>query len=194
MAALSPRLKWALIAVLGLTLVMALQPGDGDDLAVSGNERAPVPPPRAAVGDAREVAAPARRGAQPRAAPTAEQARELAWLAAAWRGRTASRPATLAPSVPAGPGPWASQQPPPPPPPPPVAVVEAAPQAPRFPYNWVGRYVDDVPRAVISGPAQTWVLRRGDVLEGQWRVESIADRQMTLMYLPLNQSQSVGLK
>lgn len=69
------------------------------------------------------------------------------------------------------------------------------PMAPRFPHAWVGRFNDEaVNRAVLSGPQSTWVVRAGDVLEGQWRVDAIQDRRMTLTYLPLNQQQTVGMK
>ena len=66
--------------------------------------------------------------------------------------------------------------------------------APAFPYAWVGRFVDEAPRAVIVGPNRTWVLAPGEVIEGQWRVGAIAERQLTVTYLPLNQDQSVALK
>jgi hypothetical protein len=66
--------------------------------------------------------------------------------------------------------------------------------APAFPYAWVGRYVDDTPRAVIAGPNRTWVLRQGDEIEGQWRLGAVAERQLTVTYLPLNQDQTVALK
>lgn len=66
--------------------------------------------------------------------------------------------------------------------------------APRFPHDWVGRYLDPQPRAIIASTANTWVVKAGDVLDGQWRVDAIAERQMTLTYLPLDQTQSVAMK
>lgn len=90
---------------------------------------------------------------------------------------------------------WASQSPPPPPPPPVVKPLPPPPpRAPQFSYQWVGRYVDTASRAVIAGPSQTWVVAQGDVIEREWRVESIGERQMTLMYLPLQQTQTVSMK
>jgi len=87
------------------------------------------------------------------------------------------------------------------PPPPPVvkASVEAPPPpvAPPFPHQWLGRFNDEtppVPRAVVSGPQSTWVVRAGDVIEGQWRVDRIQDRTMTLTYLPLQQVQTIAMK
>jgi hypothetical protein len=104
--------------------------------------------------------------------------------------------------------------PPPPPPPPPVA--------PPFPHKWIGRYNDEtadavaaagpvasgasgvapakpptkpqpIQRAVVAGPTSTWVLKEGDVIEGQWRVDRIDNRTMYLTYLPLNLPQTVAM-
>lgn len=204
MAGLSPRLRWALAVALALTVFAALQPAEDDGLTVDR------PAQREGASGASPIDQSTRSGssrspsASKAAPPTVSQASELALLSALWdqrggvaAGHPATTTTTITTTITAAhqpPGPWASQQPPPPPAPPPVAVVMEAPQAPRFPYHWVGRYVDEAPRAVIAGPSQTWVLRQGDVLEGQWRVDAIGERQMTIMYLPLEQSQAVGLK
>jgi hypothetical protein len=92
-------------------------------------------------------------------------------------------------------GPWGSQLPPPPPPAPtPPPAPPMVPVAPPFPHAWVGRYVDDVPRAVIAGPSTTWVLKVGDVIDGQWRIDTIQERQLGVTYLPLQQALSVTMK
>ncbi len=51
-----------------------------------------------------------------------------------------------------------------------------------------------IQRAVLAGPVATWVVKEGDVIEGQWRVDRIQDRSMSLTYLPLQQSQTVSMK
>ena len=74
--------------------------------------------------------------------------------------------------------------------------------APPFPHTWVGRFNDEpssvstavVPRAVLVGAHSTWVVRTGDVIEGQWRIDLIQDRSMRLTYLPLQQQQTVAMK
>lgn len=203
---LNPRLGLVLLVVLGLSAFLSLQPSPDDDLGVPARGGATSPGPggqSAARGAARqdEPAAAGPRGAaggpgaavSARAAsqPTPAQARDLALWAEAWAWRSArSWPATAADARWA----WASQQPPPPPPPPPPPQEPAPPMAPRFPYAWVGRFVDEAPRAVIAGPTGTWVLRQGEVLEGQWRLGPIAERQLTVTYLPLGQDQTVALK
>jgi hypothetical protein len=110
---------------------------------------------------------------------------------------------------------WAGMRPPPPPPQR-VVAQEAPPpppppMAPRFPHAWVGRFNDEpvvvaaasgasavnvpgVARAVLTGPQATWVVRAGDVIEGQWRVDQIQDRTMSLTYLPLKQQQTVAMR
>ncbi len=108
---------------------------------------------------------------------------------------------------------WGSMRPPPPPVPK-VVYVEPPPppppMAPRFPHAWVGRFNDTavasaasgasavadqpVQRAVLNGPQTTWVVRAGDVIEGQWRVDRIQDRTMSLTYLPLKQQQTVVMR
>lgn len=165
-------------------------------------------------------AAPAASGAASAALPWTDVA--LAEGVQGWRLRQAEAEA-LPPARPmtqASPSAWASMAPPPPvkvvaPPPPP-------PMAPRFPHEWIGRVNDEtvaaapassaapaasvasapakpaprrpVQRAVLAGPMATWVVREGDVIEGQWRVDSIQDRTMSLTYLPLQQSQTVSMK
>jgi hypothetical protein len=112
---------------------------------------------------------------------------------------------------------WVSMRPPPPPPPPKVVVEEAPPPpvAPIFPHQWIGRFNDDaqlpaeaasgasganapqpklLQRAVVVGPSTTWVLKEGDVIEGQWRVDRIDNRTMNLTYLPLKLPQTVAMR
>ncbi len=134
-----------------------------------------------------------------------------------WQARWQSGPASLGSGVVADASAWRSVQPPPPPPPPRAALDPGpppAPTAPPFPHAWVGRFNDEptataasgaasgasapasqaVARAVLAGPQNTWVVRAGDVIEGQWRVDRIQDRTMSLTYLPLKQQQTVVMR
>jgi hypothetical protein len=127
-----------------------------------------------------------------------------------WQARQARAPADVLASKQAQAA-WGSMRPPrppdppyvaPPPPPPPPPPV-----APRFPHAWVGRFNDEavaqasavkeslpIQRAVLTGPQTTWVVKTGDVIEGQWRVDQIQDRTMRLTYLPLQQQQTVAMR
>lgn len=110
---------------------------------------------------------------------------------------------------------WASKVPPPPPPPKPVPPPPPPPPvAPPFPYQWVGRWQEPVvpaatpagasgvstkkassrELAVITGPNQTWVVKPGDVIEGQWRIDAITDTAVQLTYLPLSQTQTISMR
>lgn len=72
---------------------------------------------------------------------------------------------------------------------------------PKFPYRWVGVWeqTDDdsptnaTPMVVISGADMTWVLKRGDAIEGQWRIDSISSTSLQLTYLPRSLQQTIFL-
>ncbi len=157
----------------------------------------------AAAQSARPARAEARTDARTDARLQAAQAAQdaVSQGVQAWQQRTSRADVSgHAPAMQA----WAGVRPPPikvaatqaeaPPPPPP-------PMAPRFPHKWIGRLTDEAQpaagqapqRAIVAGPASTWVLREGDVIEGQWRVDRIAPRTMTLTYLPLQLTQTVAL-
>lgn len=117
------------------------------------------------------------------------QAQMLAQSVAQWQSRQ-----PLAPWPVGTTSPWASQQPPPPPPVQVMAVEPPPPMAPPFPHAWVGRFQDDALRAVVASQDHTWVVAVGDVIDGQWRIDQIQERQMSLTYLPLRQRQTVAMK
>lgn len=204
----------------GLSLYLGSQ-SDDDLLAAS---RQPGGKPgaqasRAGPGDQGEQGERAEQPEGPRAktaAPRPSDKRAPAmepWLAdgltqgvTQWQARLARTGASRA----GEPDAWRSVQPPPPraavadPGPPP------APTAPPFPHAWVGRFNDEavamaasgasapasqvIARAVLAGPQSTWVVRAGDVIEGQWRIDRIQDRTMSLTYLPLKQQQTVVMR
>ncbi len=153
----------ALAATLAATAWVATRPED---------EAAPV------------AVAPPRRAAVATAVPTAP-------------------PPTLArqPWAEAGPAQLAAWQPPPPPPPPPPAPPVAAappppPAAPPPPYQMIGRVVEgDGPAAVemalLSGPSKALSVKRGDVIDGQWRVEQVSTRGVSLIWLPAKLPQNI---
>jgi hypothetical protein len=201
-----------LAVVAGLSAYVSMQ-SDDESLATDKSARA---------GKQRE-ASPGDERSRERGASRATKAADNkdGWVSAAlvsgvnqWQNRLAS--AGDSPQVKLGQQThaWRSMQPPPPPPPPPPPkVVEAPPpppMAPRFPHAWVGRFNDEVPaaaasgasgaatpptqRAVLTSAQSTWVVRVGDVIEGQWRVDRIQDRTMSLTYLPLMQQQTVVMR
>lgn len=87
---------------------------------------------------------------------------------------------------------WTPPPPPPlpaPPPPPP-----APPQAPPLPFSYLGKIVEGKQWTVFLGQQDrihTVVI--GDTIGNDYKVESIAPPMLTLIYLPLKQSQSLPI-
>ncbi|MGM9482595.1 hypothetical protein ACS5PN_15490 [Roseateles sp. NT4] len=98
----------------------------------------------------------------------------------------------------------AAWQPPPPPPPPPAPPPVAAappppPVAPPAPYQMIGRVVEGegakaVEVALLTSPNKALSARRGDVLDGQWRVEQVSDSGVRLTWLPGQLPQNIVFK
>ena len=97
-----------------------------------------------------------------------------------------------------GAGPFAHQDwtpPPPPPPPPQPAPPPPPPTAPPLPFTFIGKSVGDGAWEVyLARGDRTYVVReKGAVIDGTYRVESIAPPVLTLTYLPLNQIQQLNI-
>lgn len=87
--------------------------------------------------------------------------------------------------MPPPPAPAMAQQAPPPPP---------APSAPPLPFTVIGKAVGDGSWEVFLARAdKTYVVRLHTVIDGQYRVETIAPPTMTLTYLPLKQVQQINI-
>lgn len=98
----------------------------------------------------------------------------------------------------------AAWQPPPPPPAPPAPPPAAAappppPVAPTVPYQMIGRVVEGegaraVEVALLSGRTKALGVKRGDVIDGQWRVEQVSPSGVRLTWLPAHLSQTLVFK
>lgn len=133
-------------------------------------------------------------------APVAAPARRAATAVSA---ATPAQPPSQArqPWAEAPPAQLAAWQPPLPPPPPPApaqaaAVAPAPPVAPPAPYQMIGRVVEGegaqaVEVALLTGPSKSLSARRGDVLDGQWRVEQVSDGGVRLTWLPAQLPQNI---
>lgn len=189
-----------LAGVLGLTLWLSSQDeGEGEIEVLNRQGASAAAPPLADRALSPPGAAPAPVGRERElghAAGTNGWIRQTMLEGVQGWTRRRTEAAVLPPERPMtsrSPSAWASQQPPPPPPL--QSASSSAPVAPRFPHSWVGRVNDDAAqRAVLAGAVNTWVVRAGDVIEGQWRIDRIHERTMTLTYLPLAQSQTVSMK
>jgi hypothetical protein len=83
-----------------------------------------------------------------------------------------------------------SWQPPPPkagPPPPP-----AAPTAPPLPFTFAGKLIQDGRVSVLLSRGDSVIpVQQGETVDGIYKVESITDAEVTLVYLPLGQRQTL---
>jgi hypothetical protein len=61
-----------------------------------------------------------------------------------------------------------------------------------MPYRIAGRMVrDGIPQVVLAREDRVLTVREGDVLEGGYRVESVAPDGVTLVYTPLDKRESL---
>jgi len=207
-----------LIAVLAVAGWMSTQ-GEDELVAPSKSGKAASRPSSGKADRLASRGPTSSKGASKSDAPAADTwvARSLIDGVKAWQQRTG-----LGPLDAGAPLAWAGNAPPPPPPAPYVEPPPPPPPvAPPFPHRWVGRFIDEpstvagaasassavlaspaampssaaggVQRAVLAGTLATWVVKAGDVIEGQWRIDQIQDRQMRLTYLPLKQSLSISM-
>lgn len=83
---------------------------------------------------------------------------------------------------------------PPPPPAPPPPEAPTSPVAPPLPYVYVGKKQEGQSWEVyLVRGEQTFIVRDGQTIEGQYKVEHIAPPMLTLTYLPLGQAQSLAI-
>ena len=84
-------------------------------------------------------------------------------------------------------------------PPPPKTVVAAAPpppapMAPPLPFVYLGKVAADGAWEVfLSRADKTYIVRANTVIDGAYKVVTIAPPVMTLTYLPLNQVQQLNI-
>jgi Cohesin domain len=65
-------------------------------------------------------------------------------------------------------------------------AAPAAPQPPPLPYRFAGQVVHDgTARVALAKGDRVFTVREGDMLDDEYRVESIRADQVTLVYLPL---------
>lgn len=84
---------------------------------------------------------------------------------------------------------WTPPPPPPAPPPPPPPA-----SAPPLPFTYIGKSVGDgVWEVYLARNERTYLVREKTVIDGTYRVDSIAPPTLTLTYLPLNQVQQLNI-
>ena len=82
----------------------------------------------------------------------------------------------------------------PPPPPPAKPSAPPPPTAPAMPFTFIGKKLEDaVWEVYLTKGEQTFIVRDKNVIDATYRVESIKPPTLTLMYLPLNQMQTLPI-
>jgi len=121
---------------------------------------------------AKGVATPQRAATKP--APTAQE--QLGQLRKPMSDEPGSDPFTVS-----------SWLPPPPPPPPPPPVVIPPPTAPPLPFAYLGALGANPQKSQVflSNGDRLLIVSPGDVIDGQYRIDSIASGVITITYLPL---------
>jgi len=59
------------------------------------------------------------------------------------------------------------------------------PQAPPFPYQLIGRFVQSGRvQALLGSEQRSLAVQAGDTIDGQWRVQAVGDDSLELLWLP----------
>jgi len=78
------------------------------------------------------------------------------------------------------------------PPAPTRSAAPAAPQVPAMPYRYAGKVLHEGQTKVFLAKGEkVFSVRTGDTLDGAYRVQSIANDKITLVYLPLGRTQTI---
>ena len=66
---------------------------------------------------------------------------------------------------------------------------------PKFPYTLIGR-IDDAGQvhALLEGPQATLGVKAQDVVDGQWRIDSIGPTGLSVIWLPGGQRQLLAYR
>jgi hypothetical protein len=84
--------------------------------------------------------------------------------------------------------------PPPPPPKPPPLPPPPPPMAPPLPYRYLGKWKEDGHLVVyLQIGNQTYPVKGGELLDGQWRVDEVNERSVRFTYVPLGQSAALNI-
>lgn len=84
--------------------------------------------------------------------------------------------------------------PPPPPAPKPLPLPPPPPTAPPLPYRYLGKWKEDGQLVVyLLIGNQAYLVKGGELLNGQWRVDEVNERSIRFTYVPLDQTASLNI-
>ncbi|QXI40709.1 hypothetical protein [Pseudomonas xantholysinigenes] len=72
--------------------------------------------------------------------------------------------------------------------------VVAAPTAPALPFQFIGRIGDrDDLQIFLQSGEKLYVVRQGDVIDDTYRLDRVSATELSLVYLPLHQPQTLSV-
>jgi hypothetical protein len=84
--------------------------------------------------------------------------------------------------------------PPPPPPPPIVKMPPPLPTAPPVPFVYLGKKLEDKNWQIfLARGEQIYVVEKNEVIDGTYRILEVRPPTLSLIYLPLNQTQTLAI-
>lgn len=76
----------------------------------------------------------------------------------------------------------------------PTPVAAAAPTAPMLPFQFIGRIGDrDDLQIFLQSGEKLYVVRQGDVIDDTYRLDHVSATELSLVYLPLHQPQTLSV-
>lgn len=162
--ALTARQRWSVLGgALALTLGLAVWLGEEPEEA----DEAPADEPPAA--SAEQPAGPAQSG-------------RVGQITAARPGQAGEIADIFAPQS------WQAAAPPP------AAAAPSAPEQAQLPFTYLGRLIDNGRVTVyLATEGRNLAVRKGDVIDDTWRVESIGPTTMVFRHLPEGRRQSLQI-
>ncbi len=80
------------------------------------------------------------------------------------------------------------------PPPPKIIAAPVVPTAPPLPYRFAGKLLQEGRLQVFLAKGDAAIpIKQGEILDGTYRVESIGEDKITLVYLPLGHKESISV-
>lgn len=80
-------------------------------------------------------------------------------------------------------------------PPPPAPATPEKPSAPPLPFTYLGKELEgDQWRIFLARENEVLIVKADDVIGGTYRIEKIAPPTVTVLYLPLNQTQQLSIQ
>ncbi|MGE7989559.1 hypothetical protein ACQKPE_00605 [Pseudomonas sp. NPDC089554] len=73
-------------------------------------------------------------------------------------------------------------------------AAPATPSAPVLPFQFIGRLGDrDDQQVFLQSGEKLYVVRQGDVIDDTYRLDRVSASELSLVYLPLHQSQTLSV-